>query len=169
MVLVSTCLKPVYHQTQHRRGLFFVFYSDVTSNTTLPLYCHRSTYFVCLSHCFFPSAGTISTEKRKHHNHKFLCLRVGKPMKKTFVSNASASMQQYAQQGKKHEYWFAVPKERSVALFNPSINPKKKIIYIIQCVPVDWLQQVSQLQTSYNQLQCSVHACVYPVRFIQCL
>lgn len=35
-------------------------------------------------------------------------------------------MQQYAQQGKKHEYWFAVPKERSVALFNPSINPKKK-------------------------------------------
>lgn len=35
-------------------------------------------------------------------------------MKKTFVSNASASMQQYAQQGKKHEYWFAVPQERSV-------------------------------------------------------
>ncbi|XP_008321915.1 oxidation resistance protein 1a isoform X1 [Cynoglossus semilaevis] len=62
-------------------------------------------------------AGTISTEKRKHHNHKFLCLRVGKPMKKTFVSNASASMQQYAQQGKKHEYWFAVPKERSDHLY----------------------------------------------------
>lgn len=37
-------------------------------------------------------------------------------MKKTFISNASASMQQYAQQGKKHEYWFAVPQERSVAL-----------------------------------------------------
>lgn len=37
-------------------------------------------------------------------------------MKKTFVSNASASMQQYAQQGKKHEYWFAVPQERSVLL-----------------------------------------------------
>lgn len=35
-------------------------------------------------------------------------------MKKTFVSNASASMQQYAQQGKKHEYWFSVPQERSV-------------------------------------------------------
>ncbi|XP_057689141.1 oxidation resistance protein 1a isoform X4 [Corythoichthys intestinalis] len=58
-----------------------------------------------------------STEKRKRHSHKFLCLRVGKPMKKTFVSNASASMQQYAQQGKKHEYWFAVPQERSDHLY----------------------------------------------------
>uniref|UniRef100_A0A7N9AWM7 Oxidation resistance protein 1 n=1 Tax=Mastacembelus armatus TaxID=205130 RepID=A0A7N9AWM7_9TELE len=54
---------------------------------------------------------------RKHRSHKFLCLRVGKPMKKTFVSNASASMQQYAQQGKKHEYWFAVPQERSDHLY----------------------------------------------------
>ncbi|KAM6995567.1 oxidation resistance protein 1a isoform 3-T3 [Tautogolabrus adspersus] len=57
------------------------------------------------------------TESRKHHSHKFLCLRVGKPMKKTFVSNASASMQQYAQQGKKHNYWFAVPHERSDHLY----------------------------------------------------
>ncbi|KAF3840193.1 hypothetical protein F7725_018910 [Dissostichus mawsoni] len=38
--------------------------------------------------------GTGSAERRKHPTHKFLCLRVGKPMKKTFVSNASASMQQ---------------------------------------------------------------------------
>lgn len=59
-------------------------------------------------------AGTGCAEKKQPRSHKFLCLRVGKPMKKTFVSNASASMQQYAQQGKKHEYWFAVPQERSV-------------------------------------------------------
>lgn len=58
--------------------------------------------------------GTGCAEKKQPRSHKFLCLRVGKPMKKTFVSNASASMQQYAQQGKKHEYWFAVPQERSV-------------------------------------------------------
>ncbi|XP_017268684.1 oxidation resistance protein 1a isoform X2 [Kryptolebias marmoratus] len=58
-----------------------------------------------------------SAEKRKHRSHKFLCLRVGKPMKKTFVSNASASMQQYAQLGKKNEYWFAVPQERSNHLY----------------------------------------------------
>ncbi|KAK0132703.1 Oxidation resistance protein 1 [Merluccius polli] len=55
--------------------------------------------------------------RRKGRSHKFLCLRVGKPMKKTFVSNASASMQQYAQQGKKHEYWFSVPQERSDHLY----------------------------------------------------
>ncbi|XP_026227618.1 oxidation resistance protein 1a isoform X1 [Anabas testudineus] len=61
--------------------------------------------------------GPGSAESRKHRSHKFLCLRVGKPMKKTFVSNASASMQQYAQQGKKHEYWFAVPQERSDHLY----------------------------------------------------
>uniref|UniRef100_A0A8D3E549 Oxidation resistance protein 1 n=1 Tax=Scophthalmus maximus TaxID=52904 RepID=A0A8D3E549_SCOMX len=61
--------------------------------------------------------ATGSTETRKHRSHKFLCLRVGKPMKKTFISNASASMQQYAQQGKKHEYWFAVPQERSDHLY----------------------------------------------------
>ncbi|XP_029359401.1 oxidation resistance protein 1a isoform X2 [Echeneis naucrates] len=61
--------------------------------------------------------GIGSMERRKHCSHKFLCLRVGKPMKKTFVSNASASMQQYAQLGKKHEYWFAVPQERSDHLY----------------------------------------------------
>ncbi|KAM6967419.1 oxidation resistance protein 1a [Aplochiton taeniatus] len=55
--------------------------------------------------------------KRKHRSHKFLCLRVGNPMKKTFISNASASMQQYAQRGKKHEYWFSVPQERSDHLY----------------------------------------------------
>ena len=52
-------------------------------------------------------------------------------MRKTFVSNASASMQQYAQQGKKHEYWFAVPQERSV--LPPSENTRQ-----IAVLPVDF-------------------------------
>ncbi|XP_034619370.1 oxidation resistance protein 1 isoform X4 [Trachemys scripta elegans] len=56
-------------------------------------------------------------EKRRHRFHKFLCLRVGKPMRKTFVSQASALMQQYAQRDKKHEYWFAVPHERTEHLY----------------------------------------------------
>ncbi|XP_062321125.1 oxidation resistance protein 1a isoform X1 [Osmerus eperlanus] len=59
----------------------------------------------------------VSVGRRRHRTHKFLCLRVGKPMKKTFLSNASASMQQYAQRDKKHEYWFAVPQERSDHLY----------------------------------------------------
>ncbi|NXP76759.1 OXR1 protein, partial [Ramphastos sulfuratus] len=56
-------------------------------------------------------------EKRRHRSHKFLRLRVGKPMRKTFVSQASATMQQYAQRDKKHEYWFAVPQERTDHLY----------------------------------------------------
>uniref|UniRef100_A0A6Q2XNS7 Oxidation resistance protein 1 n=1 Tax=Esox lucius TaxID=8010 RepID=A0A6Q2XNS7_ESOLU len=60
-------------------------------------------------------SAEVSTER--HQSYKFLCLRVGKPMKKTFVSNASASMQQYAQRDRKHEYWFAVPEERSEHLY----------------------------------------------------
>ncbi|XP_064864848.1 oxidation resistance protein 1a isoform X3 [Oncorhynchus nerka] len=63
------------------------------------------------------SSAEVSMERRRHRSHKFLCLRVGQPMKKTFVSNASASMQQYAQRDRKHEYWFAVPQERSEHLY----------------------------------------------------
>ncbi|XP_064801977.1 oxidation resistance protein 1-like isoform X3 [Oncorhynchus masou masou] len=62
-------------------------------------------------------SAEVSMERRRHRFHKFLCLRVGQPMKKTFVSNASASMQQYAQRDRKHEYWFAVPQERSEHLY----------------------------------------------------
>ncbi|XP_074842860.1 oxidation resistance protein 1 isoform X2 [Carettochelys insculpta] len=61
--------------------------------------------------------SAFAKEKRRHRSHKFLCLRVGKPMRKTFVSQASASMQQYAQRDKKHEYWFAVPHERTEHLY----------------------------------------------------
>ncbi|XP_052016367.1 oxidation resistance protein 1 isoform X2 [Apodemus sylvaticus] len=61
--------------------------------------------------------SSLLREKRRHRLHKFLCLRVGKPMRKTFVSQASATMQQYAQRDKKHEYWFAVPQERTDHLY----------------------------------------------------
>ncbi|XP_038665902.1 oxidation resistance protein 1a isoform X4 [Scyliorhinus canicula] len=61
--------------------------------------------------------SVIPKEKRRHRSHKFLCLRVGKPMRKTFISIASASMQQYAQRDRKHEYWFAVPQERAEHLY----------------------------------------------------
>ena len=82
---------------------------------TMSMHCHETMWrymsFSMKLH-FPPIQGSV--ERRKTRSHKFLCLRVGKPMKKTFISNASASMQQYAQQGKKHEYWFSVPQERSV-------------------------------------------------------
>ncbi|CAH2285721.1 oxidation resistance 1 isoform X1 [Pelobates cultripes] len=61
--------------------------------------------------------SSVAKEKRRHRSHKYLCLRVGKPMRKTFVSQASASMQQYAQRDKL-EYWFAVPHERTDHLYS---------------------------------------------------
>ncbi|XP_041423161.1 oxidation resistance 1 S homeolog isoform X3 [Xenopus laevis] len=61
--------------------------------------------------------SSVAKEKRRHRSHRYLCLRVGKPMRKTFVSQASASMQQYAQRDKL-EYWFAVPHERSDHLYS---------------------------------------------------
>lgn len=61
--------------------------------------------------------SALFEEKGRPQLHKFLCLRVGKPMRKTFVSQASATMQQYAQRDKKHEYWFAVPQERTDHLY----------------------------------------------------
>ncbi|XP_036610853.1 oxidation resistance protein 1 isoform X2 [Trichosurus vulpecula] len=75
-----------------------------------------------VKHKIAPADGHIEgsgflKEKRRHRLHKFLCLRVGKPMRKTFVSQASATMQQYAQRDKKHEYWFAVPQERTDHLY----------------------------------------------------
>uniref|UniRef100_A0AAY4E6F7 Oxidation resistance protein 1 n=1 Tax=Denticeps clupeoides TaxID=299321 RepID=A0AAY4E6F7_9TELE len=60
---------------------------------------------------------SVAKDKQKSRSHKFLCLRVGRAMRKTFVSHASASMQQYAQRDKKHEYWFAIPPERSDHLY----------------------------------------------------
>ncbi|XP_008579505.1 PREDICTED: oxidation resistance protein 1 isoform X2 [Galeopterus variegatus] len=75
-----------------------------------------------IKHKVAPADGHIEgsallKEKRRHRLHKFLCLRVGKPMRKTFVSQASATMQQYAQRDQKHEYWFAVPQERTDHLY----------------------------------------------------
>lgn len=96
-----------YQISQTSKQLPWLFFFFFINPSFMFCFCENVTVFASV---------TGSAEKRKHRSHKFLCLRVGKPMKKTFVSNASASMQQYAQLGKKNEYWFAVPQERSVAL-----------------------------------------------------
>lgn len=82
--------------------------------------------------------GRGCAERKQPRSHKFLCLRVGKPMKKTFVSNASASMQQYAQQGKKHEYWFAVPQERWALPRSQYRSQRANVLNRVVC----WLQTV---------------------------
>uniref|UniRef100_A0A8C1WLC1 Oxidation resistance protein 1 n=1 Tax=Cyprinus carpio TaxID=7962 RepID=A0A8C1WLC1_CYPCA len=90
------------------------------------------------------STEGLMVSKERQKSHKFLCLRVGKAMKKTFVSNASASMQQYAQRDRKHEYWFAVPQESPklhilVHILASSCRPAQRC----GCVPLSLEQVVS--------------------------
>ncbi|XP_073446277.1 oxidation resistance protein 1 isoform X2 [Dendrobates tinctorius] len=77
--------------------------------------------------------SAIAKEKRRNRSHRYLCLRVGKPMRKTFVSQASASMQQYAQRDKL-EYWFAVPHERTDHLYS----------FFIQWSPTTYAEEMGE-------------------------
>nr|XP_046154557.1 nuclear receptor coactivator 7-like isoform X2 [Oncorhynchus gorbuscha] len=52
----------------------------------------------------------LSTERKSKTPPMFLCLKVGKPMRKTFVFSRSSSPAHT--RGKQPEYWFAVPQER---------------------------------------------------------
>ncbi|XP_077989724.1 oxidation resistance protein 1-like isoform X2 [Glandiceps talaboti] len=45
----------------------------------------------------------------------YLCLKVGKPMKKTF--STSGAIESYSNKTKKPEYWFAVPRDRADHLY----------------------------------------------------
>ncbi|XP_067840684.1 nuclear receptor coactivator 7-like isoform X2 [Heptranchias perlo] len=53
-----------------------------------------------------------SKEEKSKKPPMFLCIKVGKPMRKSFISYSMATMHQYVKRGKQPEYWFAVPKER---------------------------------------------------------
>ncbi|CDQ56797.1 unnamed protein product [Oncorhynchus mykiss] len=52
----------------------------------------------------------LSTEKKSKTPPMFLCLKVGKPMRKSFVFSRSSSPAHTRE--KQPEYWFAVPQER---------------------------------------------------------
>uniref|UniRef100_A0A4W3IH82 TLDc domain-containing protein n=1 Tax=Callorhinchus milii TaxID=7868 RepID=A0A4W3IH82_CALMI len=53
-----------------------------------------------------------TTEERSKKPPMFMCIKVGKPMLKSFAGDTAARMQQYVEKGKQPEYWFAVPQER---------------------------------------------------------
>ncbi|XP_041044031.1 nuclear receptor coactivator 7-like isoform X2 [Carcharodon carcharias] len=53
-----------------------------------------------------------SKEEKSKKPPMFLCIKVGKPMRKSFVSLNVTTMHQYVKRGKQPEYWFAVPQER---------------------------------------------------------
>ncbi|KAM6181410.1 nuclear receptor coactivator 7 isoform 2-T3 [Erethizon dorsatum] len=53
-----------------------------------------------------------SREEKSKTPPMFLCIKVGKPMRKSFATHAAAIVQQYGRRRKQPEYWFAVPRER---------------------------------------------------------
>lgn len=53
-----------------------------------------------------------SKEEKSKIPPMFLCIKVGKPMRKSFATQTTAMVQQYARKRKQPEYWFAVPQER---------------------------------------------------------
>lgn len=53
-----------------------------------------------------------SKEEKSKNPPMFLCIKVGKPMRKSFAKQTTATVQQYDWKRKQLEYWFAVPQER---------------------------------------------------------
>ncbi|XP_042304059.1 nuclear receptor coactivator 7 isoform X2 [Sceloporus undulatus] len=53
-----------------------------------------------------------SKEEKSKTPPMFLCIKVGKPMRKSFSSQNTTMAQQYSKKRKQPEYWFAVPRER---------------------------------------------------------
>ncbi|XP_050170320.1 nuclear receptor coactivator 7 isoform X3 [Myiozetetes cayanensis] len=59
-----------------------------------------------------PTDMLPSKEEKSKTPPMFLCIKVGKPMRKSFVSQNTTVSQQYSKKIKQPEYWFAVPRER---------------------------------------------------------
>ncbi|EPY77481.1 nuclear receptor coactivator 7 [Camelus ferus] len=55
-----------------------------------------------------------SKEEKSKTPPMFLCIKVGKPMRKSFATHMTAMVQQYGKRRKQPEYWFAVPRERTL-------------------------------------------------------
>ncbi|EHB16444.1 Nuclear receptor coactivator 7 [Heterocephalus glaber] len=53
-----------------------------------------------------------SKEEKSKTPPIFLCIRVGKPMRKSFATHMAAMVQQYGRRRKQLEYWFTVPRKR---------------------------------------------------------
>ncbi|XP_029893914.1 nuclear receptor coactivator 7 isoform X3 [Aquila chrysaetos chrysaetos] len=59
-----------------------------------------------------PTDMLPSKEEKSKTPPMFLCIKVGKPMRKSFASQSTTMSQQYSKKIKQPEYWFAVPRER---------------------------------------------------------
>lgn len=85
--------------------LFFVNWKVLLSPVSSVL---RKIFFMCNSDIL------PSKEEKSKTPPMFLCIKVGKPMRKSFATHTAAMVQQYGKRRKQPEYWFAVPRERWV-------------------------------------------------------
>ncbi|XP_068933566.1 nuclear receptor coactivator 7 isoform X2 [Petaurus breviceps papuanus] len=66
-----------------------------------------------------------SKEEKSKTPPMFLCIKVGKPMRKSFATHSTTMVQQFGKRRKQPEYWFAVPRERVDHLYT----------FFVQCSP----------------------------------
>ncbi|XP_027704369.1 nuclear receptor coactivator 7 isoform X1 [Vombatus ursinus] len=66
-----------------------------------------------------------SKEEKSKTPPMFLCIKVGKPMRKSFATHSTTMAQQFGKRRKQPEYWFAVPRERVDHLYT----------FFVQCSP----------------------------------
>ncbi|MBW01733.1 Nuclear receptor coactivator 7, partial [Eschrichtius robustus] len=76
---------------------------DITLSSSLP----QAGSFFHVDSDILPSK-----EEKSKTPPMFLCIKVGKPMRKSFATHTAAMVQQYGKRRKQPEYWFAVPRER---------------------------------------------------------
>ncbi|KAG8582642.1 hypothetical protein GDO81_008144 [Engystomops pustulosus] len=70
-----------------------------------------------------------SKEEKSKIPPMFLCIKVGKPMRKSFATQTTAMVQQYAKRRKQPEYWFAVPQERLIITVEEAKRRKSTCSY----------------------------------------
>lgn len=80
--------------------------ADILSTAVVVLSCKQLISSVSCSDML------PSKEEKSKTPPMFLCIKVGKPMRKSFVSQSTTVSQQYSKKIKQPEYWFAVPRER---------------------------------------------------------
>lgn len=80
--------------------------ADILSTAVVVLSCEQLISSVSCSDML------PSKEEKSKTPPMFLCIKVGKPMRKSFVSQSTTVSQQYSKKIKQPEYWFAVPRER---------------------------------------------------------
>ncbi|XP_053316237.1 nuclear receptor coactivator 7-like [Spea bombifrons] len=113
------------------------------------------------------------SEEKSKTPPMFLCIKVGKPMRKSFATQSTAMVQQYAQKRKQPEYWFAVPQERVDHLYtffvqwSPEVygkDAKEQGFVVVEKDELDMIDNFFSDPSTKSweiSLRCYVHSFVF--------